>query len=164
MCVLILVALAGPNQPLAAATQVSAAKESKGPTQPRSPADAQIERTIKNKLIKSKMNNDHFTVSVVKGVATIEGATNVMQHKGAMTRMAKSSGATSVQNNIRISDAAKSKAVASLAKGRSAPSASQQAAAPAPRTTSPPVAAGATGNAASTPPPIPRAAVLPASQ
>jgi hypothetical protein len=148
MCVLVLVALAGPNQSAVAATQVSAAKESKAPAQQRTPADAQIERTIKNKLVKSKMNSDHFTVSVVKGVATIEGATNVMQHKGAMTRMAKSSGATSVQNNIRISDAAKNKAVASLAKGRSAPAAPQ------------PVAAGATGDVASTPPPIPRAAVL----
>jgi hypothetical protein len=155
MFVLVLVAIAGPNQPVAAATQASAAKESKAPTQPRTPADAQIERTIKNKLIKSKMNSEHFTVSVVKGVATIEGTTNVMQHKGAMTRMAKSSGATSVQNNIRISDAAKNKAVASLAKGRSAPAA--------PRPVSPPVAAGASGNVSSAPPSIPRATVLPAS-
>jgi hypothetical protein len=148
---LVLVAIAGTNQQAAAATQASAAKQSKDTTQPRNPADAQIERTIKNKLIKSKMNSDHFTVSVVKGVATIEGTTNVMQHKGAMTRMAKSSGATSVQNNIRISDAAKNKAVASLTKGRSAPAASQ------------PGAAGASGKVSSTPPAIPRATVLPAS-
>ena len=168
MCVLVLVALAGPNQPAAAATQTSAAKQSdvkqtKDPTQPRNPADTQIERTIKNKLLKSKMNSDHFTVSVVKGVATLEGTTNVMQRKGAMTRMAKSSGATSVQNNIHISDAAKNKAVAALAKGRSAPSAPQQASAPAPRPISRPAAAGASGNVSSAPP-IPRAIVLPATQ
>ncbi len=160
---LVLVAIAGPNQRAAAATQTSAAKQSKDSALPRNPADAQIERTIKNKLVKSKMNSEHFTVSVVKGVATIEGVTNVMQHKGAMTRMAKSSGATSVQNNIRISDAAKNKAVASLAKGRSAPSASQQPTAPPLRSSSRPVAAGATGND-SAPPPIPRAMVLPASR
>ncbi len=118
MCVLVLAAIVGPNQPVAAATQASVAKQSKDSTQPRNPADAQIERTIKNKLLKSKMRGEHFTVSVVKGVATLEGTTNVMQHKGAMTRMAKSSGATSVKNNIRVSDEAKSKAAASLAKGR----------------------------------------------
>src|SRR5580704_16918893 len=145
MCALVLVALAGPNQPAAAATQASAAKQTKDATQPRNPADAQIERTIKNKLLKSKMNSDHFTVSVVKGVATLEGTTNVMQHKGAMTRMAKSSGATSVQNNIRVTDAAKNKALASLAKGRSAPSAPQRASVPAPGPTSRPAASGATG-------------------
>ena len=161
MCVLVLVAITGPNQPSAAATQASAAKSSKDSTQPRNPADAQIERTIKNKLLKSKMNSDHFTVSVVKGVATLEGTTNVMQHKGAMTRMAKSSGATSVQNNIRISDAAKSKALAALAKGRSAPS-------PASRLSTAPGRFPAElrqGRAATSPPtpPIPRATVLPAS-
>jgi hypothetical protein len=163
MCVLVLVALAGPNQPVAAATQASAAKQSKDPTQPRAPADAQIERTIKNKLVKSKMNSDHFTVSVVKGVATIEGTTNVMQHKGAMTRMAKSSGATSVQNNIRISDAAKNKAVASLAKGRSSTASSPPASPAASRPISRPAASGASGNVDATPTPIPRATVLPAS-
>jgi len=126
MCVLYLVAMVGLSQPAAGGSPASAAKQSKAPTEPRTPADAQIERTLKNKLTKSKMNSDHFTVSVVKGVATIEGSTNVMQHKGAMTRMAKSSGATSVRNNIRISDAAKSKAAASLAKGRaSRPAASE---------------------------------------
>jgi hypothetical protein len=110
------------------------------------------------------MNADHFTVSVVKGVATIEGATNVLQHKGAMTRMAKSSGATSVQNNIRVSDAAKKKAVASLAKGRAASLAPPQASSPAPHPSRLPVAAGPTGtlSSSSAPPPIPRAIVLPA--
>jgi hypothetical protein len=169
VCLLVLVAVAGLNQPAAAATQVSAAKQSKDSTLPRNPADAQIERAIKNKLIKSKMNSDHFTVSVLKGVATIEGSTNVMQRKGAMTRMAKSCGATSVQNNIRISDAAKNKALAALAKGRSAPSA-----APALRTASPvapraaaPAATGSVSPSApspSAPPSIPRATVLPPSQ
>jgi len=159
LCVLVLVALAGPNQPSAAATQPSAAKQSKDTAPARTPADAQIERTIKNKLAKSKMSSEHFTVSVVKGVATLEGATNVMQHKGAMTRMAKSSGASSVRNNIRVSDAAKNKALASLAKGRSSAATS---AAPsktaAPKTGAP----AATGNA-DVPPPVPHATVLPLS-
>lgn len=114
---LILVAIAGPNQPASAAS-TGAGTPPKSQIQPKTPADAQIERAIKNKLAKSKLNADHFTVSVVKGVATIEGSTSVMQHKGAMTRIAKSSGATSVRNNIRISDAAKAKAIAGLVRNR----------------------------------------------
>jgi hypothetical protein len=156
---LLLVAVAGPNQPVAAATRASTAKQSNAPTQLKAPADAQIERAIKNKLMKSKMNAEHFTVSVVKGVATLEGNTNVMQHKGAMTRMARSSGATSVHNNIRISPAAKNKAVASLAKGRSSQPAAQPRFQPAPPMTSRLTAPGATGNL--TLPPIPHATVLP---
>jgi hypothetical protein len=161
MCALVLVALAGLNRPAAAATQASAAKQSRALIQPQSPADAQIERTIKNKLVKSKMKAEHFTVSIVKGVATLEGATNVMQHKGAMTRMAKSSGASRVQNNIRVSDAAKNKAVASLAKGRSPRPASS---ASPPRIAAGAAASGATNNIAATPAPLPHATVLPVSK
>lgn len=84
----------------------------------KAPADAAIEARIQEKLAKSKLAADHFTFSVTNGVATIEGTTSVMQHKGVMTRMAKSAGAVAVRNNIRISDAAKAKATASLAKAR----------------------------------------------
>jgi hypothetical protein len=83
-------------------------------------SDAQIERTIKQKLAKSKLNADHFTVSVLKGVATLEGQTGVMQHKGTATRIAKTSGANDVRNNIRVSNEAKAKATARLAAGRTA--------------------------------------------
>jgi hypothetical protein len=132
---LVLLAFMGLNQPHAAAAPTGAPK-----LQPKALADAQIEQAIKAKLAKSKLNADHFTVSVTKGVATIEGSTSVMQHKGAMTRIAKTSGATGVRNNIRISDAAKAKATASLAKGRAVPA---------------PAAAPAAQSA-----PVPRAAVL----
>ncbi len=81
--------------------------------------DAQIERNIKAKLAKSKMSGtEHFTVSVHNGVATFEGKTNVIQHKGVATRIAKTSGAVAVQNNIQVSEAAKAKAAARLAKYR----------------------------------------------
>ena len=117
--VLFLFAGLGLNQPASAASSGAAnSPRSQVQTQPKSPADAQIERTIRNKLAKSRLNADHFTVSVTKGVATIEGDTSVMQHKGAMTRIAKGSGATTVRNNIRISDAAKAKATAAFARGR----------------------------------------------
>jgi len=81
--------------------------------------DAQIERNIRAKLAKSKMNaTEHFTVTVHNGVAVLEGKTNVIQHKGVATRLARGGGATAVQNNIQVSDAAKAKAAARLAKYR----------------------------------------------
>ena len=81
-------------------------------------SDAQIERTIRAKFTKSKINAEHFTVSVQNGVATIEGKTNVIQHKGVATRLAKRSGAIAVKNQIQVSDEARAKAAAKLAKYR----------------------------------------------
>lgn len=80
--------------------------------------DAQIERTIRAKFAKSKINAEHFTVSVQNGVATIEGKTNVIQHKGVATRLSKTGGALAVQNHIQVSEAAKAKAAARLAQNR----------------------------------------------
>jgi len=160
---LILLAAMGVNHPAMAAAAVSpqhqSKTQSKAEAQPRAPADAQIERTIRTKLAKSKLREEHFTFTVVKGVATIEGSTTVMQHKGAMTRMAKTSGATSVHNNIRVSAAAKAKAAASLARGRSAASLSRPAA-----PLSRPVAGGSSGGRLATAvTPVPHATVLAAA-
>lgn len=80
--------------------------------------DAQIERNIRAKFARSKINAEHFTVSVQNGIATIEGKTNVIQHKGVATRLARSGGALAVQNKIQISEEARAKAAARLAKGR----------------------------------------------
>lgn len=81
-------------------------------------SDVQIERNIRAKFAKSKINVEHFTVTVQSGVATIEGKTNVIQHKGVATRLAKTGGALAVQNHIQISDEARAKAAAKLAKAR----------------------------------------------
>jgi hypothetical protein len=81
-------------------------------------ADGEIEQNLLAKLAKSKLAADHFTVSVSHGVATLEGVTDVPQHKGIMTRMAKASGASAVRNNIRMSAAAKAKTTGALAKAR----------------------------------------------
>lgn len=78
-------------------------------------SDAEIEQTIRTKLAKSKIGKDGFTVKVKSGVVTWEGSTNVMQHKGAATRMAKTAGALQVVNHIKISDAARQKAAGNLA-------------------------------------------------
>src|SRR5580658_10115073 len=81
-------------------------------------SDVQIEAAIRLKLAKSKIGPDKFHFKVQGGVATIEGNTNVVQHKGAATRMAKTAGAVAVNNHIQISDAAKEKAAENLATGR----------------------------------------------
>lgn len=67
-------------------------------------SDAEIEATIRAKLSKSKIGKDGLQVHVKDGVATWTGATAVMQHKGAATRMAKAAGAIHVVNNIKVSD------------------------------------------------------------
>lgn len=69
-------------------------------------------------MAKSKIGADKFHFKVQGGVATIEGKTDIIQHKGAATRMAHTAGATGVNNHIEISDAAKEKASDNLAKGR----------------------------------------------
>jgi hypothetical protein len=84
----------------------------------KTPPDAQILQEIQMKFAKSKINTEHFTASVKNGVAIIEGKTNVIQHKGVATRIAKKSGAIAVDNRIQVSDAARAKAAATLAKNR----------------------------------------------
>ena len=105
----VVVAFAGLSQAASAVKPVS------GVT--RTP-DAQIERNIKAKFAKSKINADHFTISVQSGIAIIEGRTGVIQHKGVATRLAKTGGAQAVQNHIQISEEAKAKAAAKLARYR----------------------------------------------
>jgi osmotically-inducible protein OsmY len=80
--------------------------------------DKAIEAKIRAKLEKSKIGKDGIKVHVQGGVATWEGTTEVLQHKGAATRMAKTAGAKAVVNNIKVSDAAKSKAGDNLDNGR----------------------------------------------
>ena len=78
-------------------------------------SDAEIEANIKAKLAKSKIGKDGIQVHVKNRVATWTGSTNVMQHKGAATRMAKTAGAVQVVNNIKVSDSEKARAAGNLA-------------------------------------------------
>jgi len=80
--------------------------------------DPQLESAIRARFAKSKINADKFQVHVQGGVATLEGRTDVIQHKGTATRLARTSGALVVNNRIQISDAARQKATANLEKGR----------------------------------------------
>ena len=83
--------------------------------------DTQIEAAIRAKLAKSKIGKDGFTVRVQGGVAIWEGVTSVVQHKGSATRMAKTAGAHTVVNNIKVTDAAKQKAADNLDQGGAGP-------------------------------------------
>ncbi|MDP8991022.1 MAG: BON domain-containing protein [Acidobacteriota bacterium] len=80
--------------------------------------DKEMEAVIRAKLAKSKIGKDGLSVRVQGGVAFWDGSTNVVQHKGAATRMAKTAGAKRVVNNIKVSDAAKETASANLEQGR----------------------------------------------
>ncbi len=80
--------------------------------------DKEMEAVIRAKLAKSKIGRDGFTVRVQGGAAYWEGSTNVVQHKGAATRMARTAGANRVVNNIKVSDAAKQAAADNLDHGR----------------------------------------------
>jgi osmotically-inducible protein OsmY len=110
---------ASDTRPVAAHTQPASTK----PVARKSAAaparsDAQIEADIRARFAKSKINADKFQVRVQGGVATLEGRTDVIQHKGTATRLAKNAGAAAVNNRIQISDAARQKAAGSLAEGR----------------------------------------------
>jgi osmotically-inducible protein OsmY len=82
------------------------------------PQDVQIEADIRGRLAKSLIGKDGITVRVQGGVAYWDGTTNVVQHKGAATRMAKSAGAKKVVNNIKVDDNASKKAAGNLEQGR----------------------------------------------
>jgi len=96
----------------------------KRPTPPKPAArvsaqsDVEIEKNIRARFAKSKINEEKFQVHVQGGVATLEGKTEVVQHKGVATRLAKSGGAASVVNHIQISEAAREKAAKNLETGR----------------------------------------------
>jgi hypothetical protein len=81
-------------------------------------SDTQLEKTIRARFAASKISAHHFQVHVQGGVATIEGNTDVLQHKGTATRLARNSGAIKVVNHIAVSQAAKDKAAKNLAAGR----------------------------------------------
>ena len=80
--------------------------------------DTELELEIRARLARSKIGADKFQVHVQGGVATFDGKTDVIQHKGAATRMAHSAGVATVHNRIQISDAARARASSNLEKGR----------------------------------------------
>ena len=101
-----------------ARTVAAAPAHARSKKPPPNLTDPQLEAAIRAKFAKSKINADKFTVHVSGGTATIEGKTEVVQHKGTATRMARTAGARLVVNKVQVSDAAKAAANANLAQGR----------------------------------------------
>jgi osmotically-inducible protein OsmY len=101
----------------AQATRTPAPQARKARPQPAQ-TDAQIEAAVRARFARSKIGQNNFQVRVQGGVATLEGKTEVMQHKGTATRLAKGAGAAGVVNKIEISQAARDRAAANLSTGR----------------------------------------------
>jgi hypothetical protein len=114
----LLLVAAGWSAGVPAPQRLAAPKSGVKPASWPATADTLTEATIRAKFAKSKINAEKFQVHVQGGVATIEGQTDVVQHKGVATRLAKSGGALAVANHIKISDAAKEKATENLETGR----------------------------------------------
>ena len=107
----------GPQSTASHQRPPSASPAKQGSVRPKL-SDPQLEAAIRAKFAKSKINADKFTVRVQGGVATIDGRTDVVQHKGTATRMCKTAGAAAVNNRVQVSDAAKKKAAGNLEEGR----------------------------------------------
>jgi hypothetical protein len=113
---LVLLAAAGFSQ-TAPAVKPASSTTKKAPVSHGASDDAAVEKAIRARFAASKISNDKFEVHVQGGVATITGKTDVMQHKGTATRLAKNNGAKQVLNKVEVSDSAKSKAAANLSSG-----------------------------------------------
>jgi osmotically-inducible protein OsmY len=117
--ILLVLAVGASAQTKATPAQQAAASHKRTNTPAPKIPDAQIEAVIRAKFAKSKkISQDKLTVHVQGGVATIEGHSDVVQHKGTATRMAKSAGAVAVVNKIQLSQAAKDKVNQNLDQGR----------------------------------------------
>ena len=81
-------------------------------------SDAALEKAIRARFAESKIASDKFEVHVQGGRATLTGGTDILQHKGVATRLARAEGAAEVVNNIEPSDQARQKAAANLTSGR----------------------------------------------
>ena len=103
---------ATPPKPAAAARPASASK----PDAAR--PDGELERSIRERFARSKISADQFTVRVQSGVAILEGRTDVVQHKGTATRLARLAGARRVDNRIQISEEARRRAARKLESSR----------------------------------------------
>ncbi len=66
--------------------------------------DVNLEAAIRERFARSKIAANDFAVEVRDGIAYLDGTTDVVQHKGTATRLAKLAGAQEVENRIEISD------------------------------------------------------------
>jgi hypothetical protein len=81
-------------------------------------SDAAIEQDLRARIARSKIAKNNFQIKVQNGTAILSGRTDVIQHKGVATRLAKSAGARRVENRIEITEAARERAAANLDRAR----------------------------------------------
>ena len=105
-------------KPAPTAKKPAASAPSHGSANRQALSDAQLEKDIRERFAACKIAADKFEVHVQGGRTTITGNTDVLQHKGTATRMARAAGATDVVNKIEPSEQAREKAAANLTKGR----------------------------------------------
>ncbi len=110
---LLLIALVAPPSAPAASRASKQAASSQ-----RQLPDPELEQAIRARFARSKISVNKFTVRVQGGTATIEGKTNVIQHKATATRLARLAGARTVRNQIEVSEQGKEAAAKNLAEGR----------------------------------------------
>jgi len=79
------------------------------PAAKSAPSGAALERAIRARFARSKISADGFTVRVANGIAILEGRTDVPQHKGTATRLARSAGARKVDNRIEVTEQGRQK-------------------------------------------------------
>ena len=116
LCCMALLAVAGLGQTSPAAKPASPPIKKTAPGHSASD-DVLLEKSIRARLARSKIATDNFQVHAQGGVATITGRTDVLQHKGTATRLAKAAGAAQVVNQVEVGDAAKDRASKNLASG-----------------------------------------------
>ena len=116
VCCLTLLALAGLGQAYPAVKPASPVGKKSSPGTSAA-TDAELEKKIRARFARSKISTNNFQVRVQGGAATITGKTDVLQHKGTATRLAKTAGAVQVINQVEVSDAAKQRAAKNLASG-----------------------------------------------
>jgi hypothetical protein len=81
-------------------------------------ADEELASEIRTRFARSKISKNHFKVEVRQGIAFIDGATEIVQHKGTATRLARLAGAREIVNRITVSQDARKAAAAPLEKAR----------------------------------------------
>src|SRR5437660_4666391 len=114
---LVLLAIAGFSQTKPAARPVTPSTKKSAATGNSASHDAQLEKDIRARFARSKISVDKFEIKVQGGVATITGKTDVLQHKGTATRLARNAGAAQVVNKVEVGEAARQQASKNLASG-----------------------------------------------
>lgn len=88
----------------------ASSRQATAPTGSTSGTDSEVESAIRARFAQSKISVNGFAVRVRSGIATLTGRTQIPQHKGTATLLAKRAGAKRVVNRIQVNRPAVPKA------------------------------------------------------